>query len=294
MPVFTDNKGCRVELEIKNPLGAETQAVFLAQNTQNKKLVVIKRLPCVSSREGSLAMKITGFKYQFLASSLGVLTGKVGTTTERWLLMPFFQHGDLVEYINTRGGEVPLSICMQIWKQVAIALQALHEKGCLHRDVKLENIYVFRFEDGEIHVVLGDFGGATDEEKVPEDGEHLGTGDFLPPVRNFNPMKDTWEEKHDIFGLSMVMLALFTNHPIHDTDLGCRYYFNGIYRSHIKKSAKEFFTALSTTFEEKQKMNLGEIKPGIQEILFKMLNLDGGAYTASQIIADLEELESDP
>ena len=61
-----------------------------------------------------------------------------------------------------------------IFKQICSAVNYMHGRGMIHRDVKAENI----FFTGRDHVLLGDFGFATRLEKAEQ---HLTTFCGSPP-----------------------------------------------------------------------------------------------------------------
>jgi class 3 adenylate cyclase/tetratricopeptide (TPR) repeat protein len=75
-----------------------------------------------------------------------------------YIVMRHVEGENLVTWCEEKGGieKVPLAICLEIVAQVADALQAAHDSGVIHRDVKPSNILVGG--PGEIHVYLTDFG----------------------------------------------------------------------------------------------------------------------------------------
>ena len=105
--------------------------------------------------------------------------------------MEYGEGGDLFRKISNSGetiidnlwvgdisGNIPgkfsESRARVIFKQICSAVNYMHSRGLIHRDVKAENIF-FTWKD---HVLLGDFGFATRLEKADQ---HLTTFCGSPP-----------------------------------------------------------------------------------------------------------------
>jgi tetratricopeptide (TPR) repeat protein/class 3 adenylate cyclase/tRNA A-37 threonylcarbamoyl transferase component Bud32 len=75
-----------------------------------------------------------------------------------YIVMQHVEGKDLATWCEAQGGveKVPLSARLEIVAQVAAALQAAHDSGVIHRDVKPSNILVGRRSD--THAYLTDFG----------------------------------------------------------------------------------------------------------------------------------------
>ncbi|MBN1337386.1 MAG: protein kinase [Deltaproteobacteria bacterium] len=78
-------------------------------------------------------------------------------TPPYYLVTDYSEGRDLLEWWEACEGQVPLDACLEIVAQVAEALQAAHDAGVLHRDVKPANILVEDHADG-VHARLLDFG----------------------------------------------------------------------------------------------------------------------------------------
>jgi len=95
-----------------------------------------------------------------------------------YIAMEYFANGDLRARI--KGGGVTPEQSLELLRQVAMALQAIHEHGIVHRDLKPENI-MFRADDS---LAIVDFGIAkmiSDVNSLTQTGHILGTPYYLSP-----------------------------------------------------------------------------------------------------------------
>ena len=80
-------------------------------------------------------------------------------TCERlYLVTEYIEGGTLYDYLRTAGGQVAESIARKLTIDLAKGLQYLHERGVIHRDVKLENVLLRKEKNGSLKAVLIDFG----------------------------------------------------------------------------------------------------------------------------------------
>jgi len=77
-----------------------------------------------------------------------------------YILMQHVAGQDLGSWCESQGGieKVPLETRLEIVAQIADALQAAHDSGVIHRDVKPSNILVSNQSENPIHAYLTDFG----------------------------------------------------------------------------------------------------------------------------------------
>ncbi len=99
-----------------------------------------------------------------------------------YLALRFVDGPNLGALLRERG---PLEVAeaVQIMTQVAEALDAAHDRGLVHRDVKPANVLLESHERGW-HVYLADFGLAKPQDSDGEHtqaGEMLGTVDYMAP-----------------------------------------------------------------------------------------------------------------
>jgi WD40 repeat protein/class 3 adenylate cyclase/tRNA A-37 threonylcarbamoyl transferase component Bud32 len=77
-----------------------------------------------------------------------------------YILMQHVAEQDLTSWCASQGGieKVPLETRLEIVAQIGDALQAAHDSGVIHRDVKPSNILVSDQSERPIHAYLTDFG----------------------------------------------------------------------------------------------------------------------------------------
>ena len=126
-------------------------------------------------------------------------------------------HNDNVEYIvmelvdgitlkqyMERKGVVAWKEVVHFTKQISKALAHAHERGIIHRDIKLQNIMLLR--DGTIKV--GDFGIAALENEVYENnGEAIGSIHYIAPEQARGECPDA---RSDIYSLGVMMYEMLT------------------------------------------------------------------------------------
>jgi WD40 repeat protein/class 3 adenylate cyclase/tRNA A-37 threonylcarbamoyl transferase component Bud32 len=77
-----------------------------------------------------------------------------------YIIMDYAEGEDLRKWLKTEGGveNVPLAVRLEIVAQMADALQAAHDAGIIHRDVKPSNIIVHGSASESVRAELTDFG----------------------------------------------------------------------------------------------------------------------------------------
>ncbi len=80
-------------------------------------------------------------------------------TCERlYLVTEYIEGGTLYDYLQTAGGRLAEPATKKFIGDIAKGLLFLHQRGVVHRDVKLENIMMRREKNGNLRAVLIDFG----------------------------------------------------------------------------------------------------------------------------------------
>ncbi len=131
-----------------------------------------------------------------------------------YIAMEFLDGINLGEKLK-EDRSIPLDQCLAIARQLAGALQKIHEKGIIHRDLKPENVMILETPDAPITVKLLDFGLAKlhFQTRITETGELLGTIHYMSPEQ-FRRGEITFA--HDIYSLGVMFYEMFTGEkPFH-------------------------------------------------------------------------------
>jgi serine/threonine-protein kinase len=186
--------------------------VYLAEHWLIKRRVAIKIL------HGELASDATMIR-RFMneavaAGTLGhpniVESTDMGFTREDipYIVFEYLEGKVLADEI-LRLGRLPWQRALKIALQIASALEAAHDAGIVHRDLKTDNIFLIEKQDIKDHVKVLDFGisrflAATD--KTGLGGNLLGTPEFMAPEQVVAP--DTVDHRADIYALGVALYEM--------------------------------------------------------------------------------------
>ena len=122
-----------------------------------------------------------------------------------FLVMEFIVGVSLAERIRC-DGPLRTGDVVRIGMQIAAGLQAAHEQGIIHRDVKPANILL---QDAGERVKIADFGLARvlDEIRLTQSGVVPGTPQFMSPEQARGQAAD---HRSDLFSLGSVLYAMCT------------------------------------------------------------------------------------
>ncbi len=100
-----------------------------------------------------------------------------------YIVMELLEGEDLAERLE-RGGPLGLLELAEVLSQVAKALGKAHQAGVVHRDIKLNNVFL-QDVGGEVYAKLLDFGvakqGPTDDNSLTTTGVLVGTLAYMSP-----------------------------------------------------------------------------------------------------------------
>jgi serine/threonine protein kinase len=125
----------------------------------------------------------------------------------RYIAMEYIEGTDLRKVVTEKGA-LPADQAFEACIHVAEGLQAIHEAGIIHRDLKTANLMV----DGQGVVRLMDFGiakqfGAEAAVGATATGLIVGTPEYMSPEQ---ARGDTLDPRSDVYALGIVAFELFT------------------------------------------------------------------------------------
>jgi serine/threonine protein kinase len=129
--------------------------------------------------------------------------------------MEYVEGEDLAKFVK-RLGPLPVPVACYYARQAALGLHHAFEKGMVHRDIKPQNLILFR--DGRNHVVkVLDFGLAkvvsekADEPELTGSGKMLGTPDYIAPEQTLDAARA--DVRADVYSLGCTLYYLLVGGP---------------------------------------------------------------------------------
>ncbi|HTI62670.1 MAG TPA: protein kinase [Gemmatimonadaceae bacterium] len=198
---------------IERELGAGGMAtVYLARDVRHARPVAIKVLrgevPVDVQRFHREIRVLANLRHPFILPlhDSGEAAGSL------YFVMPYID-GESLRARLRRAGRLPVDEALEIARQIADALQAAHDEGVIHRDVKPENILLTRSG----HALLADFGiaraagGADAAETMTQAGLTLGTVAYMSPEQALGERE--LDARSDIYALGCVLFEMLTGAP---------------------------------------------------------------------------------
>jgi tRNA A-37 threonylcarbamoyl transferase component Bud32 len=139
--------------------------------------------------------------------------------SSHYIVMEYID-GDTLGDILQREGALPSHRAVAIADSVAQALEAAHQKGMVHRDVKPGNIMVDR--SGTVKVLDFGIARAAADDTLTQTGVVLGTAAYLSPEQ---AQGETVDARSDVYSLGCVLYEMLTGRQpfTADSPLGVAY-----------------------------------------------------------------------
>ena len=199
--------------QLEDRIGAGGMAVvFRARDERLGRLVALKMLAPALAADA-------GFRERFIRESRAaaavdhphiIPVHEAGEADDvLYIAMRFVAGGDLSSVVG-REGPLPAGRAADLISPVASALEAAHNAGLVHRDVKPANILVDASPGRPDHVYLSDFGltkGELSAASLTGTGQFLGTPDYSAPEQISGRAVD---RRTDQYALACVAFKLLT------------------------------------------------------------------------------------
>jgi predicted Ser/Thr protein kinase len=126
---------------------------------------------------------------------------------DHYIVMEFVE-GETLAHLLRREGRVDPDRAGRIAEEVATALQAAHDRGLVHRDVKPGNVMIDR--DGRVKVMDFGIARAAADDTLTQTGAVLGTAAYLSPEQ---ARGDRVDARSDLYSLGSVLYEMLSGRP---------------------------------------------------------------------------------
>ncbi len=262
--------------EVQSVLGAGGMGVVLkAQDRQLDEAVALKMLKAEVFAQDPAALE--RFKQELkLARRIThrniVRTYDYAELDNYHVISMEYVKGITLKQLIRQRGMLPLKIGLQVGKQICSALDAAHEKGVVHRDIKPQNILLESTGD----VKIMDFGIARvlDMKGMTSTGTIMGTPDYMSPEQAQGLDID---HRTDIYSTGIVLFEIFTGKLPFNADSALT-----VLNKHIREAPPKPSSLNS------------QMPPELEQILLKCMEKspDQRYRSISEVHAALEEVSS--
>jgi predicted ATPase len=141
----------------------------------------------------------------------------LGRTRSSYFYAMEFVEGETLENLIKRSGRLEVKLALEIAKQIAAGLAAVHKQKLVHRDIKPSNIMVSVEEGNTVTAKIIDLGLAKPAPDAPAEaaistpGAFAGTPEFASPEQFAGVGVDI---RSDLYSLGVVLWEMVTGHAV--------------------------------------------------------------------------------
>jgi len=129
----------------------------------------------------------------------------------KWFVSQFHPKGDLFDNKSKFTGN--LAKALRAFRPIVEGVAILHREGIVHRDIKLQNIFL----DSNNNLILGDFGlvffNDDKHTRISETFENVGSRDWMPAWAQSIRIEEI-SPAFDVFSLGKLLWAMVSKNPI--------------------------------------------------------------------------------
>ncbi len=142
------------------------------------------------------------------ANVIEILDFGIAEGDEPYMVMEFLRGFSLAKYQDELG-TIPIVEALRLVALTLKGLAVVHEAGIIHRDVKPDNIFLVRDDDGLMPKIL-DFGLSRHQGKtnVTHEGTLLGTPDYMSPEQARG--RGDIDARADLYSTGVILYHLLT------------------------------------------------------------------------------------
>jgi len=179
--------------------------VYKAEDLELDQIVALKFLPTELSNEENFLKRFKGeVRHARQVSHPNVCrVFDIGETEGLYFISMEFIEGDDLSMLLRRIGRLPSDKAVEISRQIALGLGAIHKAGILHRDLKPANVII----DHKGEARITDFGIAGIESEVQGAEARVGTPAYMSPEQIAG--KEV-TQRSDIYSLGLLLYEIFT------------------------------------------------------------------------------------
>lgn len=185
--------------------GGPTSAVYAAEHQTSGRRVALKLIAADLKDEPETRERFLREARVTAALSHPNIVRVIDAGTDEgrlFIVMERLEGLPLAEFL--RGGDIPLDVKLALMHQLCDGLQAAHDRGIVHRDIKPGNLFVEH--DGTLKIL--DFGLARlQASTLTANGQIVGTPDFMSPEQAEGRQVD---HRADLFSAGAVCYLILT------------------------------------------------------------------------------------